>query len=71
MLYHCCVRCRVTRGCQCTEAAAGGEREWHEHLIRELAVEGDLRCGDAVVTSGQSQLAEGTPVRVRGEGPAQ
>src|SRR5438874_1789078 len=36
----------------------------------EFEVEAYPRCGDAVVTSGQSQLAEGTPVRVRGEGAA-
>jgi multidrug efflux pump subunit AcrA (membrane-fusion protein) len=54
----------VRTGVALDTAGAGGPRVWVE-------VEGDLRCGDAVVTSGQSQLAEGTPVRVRGEGPAQ
>jgi hypothetical protein len=44
-------------------SGTSGPRGWVE-------VEGDLRAGDAVVTSGQSQLAEGTPVRVRGEGAA-
>jgi multidrug efflux pump subunit AcrA (membrane-fusion protein) len=52
---------QVRTGVGLDEAGAGGPRGWVE-------VEGDLRRGDAVVTSGQSQLAEGTPVRVRGAG---
>jgi multidrug efflux pump subunit AcrA (membrane-fusion protein) len=39
-------------------AVPGPGRTWVE-------VEGDLSAGDAVVTSGQSQLADGTAVRVR------
>src|SRR5262245_13424674 len=40
------------------EPSAGRGERWVE-------VRGDLPAGSAVVTSGQSQLAEGTPVRVR------
>jgi hypothetical protein len=43
VLDHRRVRFRVTRGCQRTEAAARGERERHEHLIREVTVERNLR----------------------------
>ena len=51
---------QVRTGVALDVPGAAGPRGWVE-------VEGDLRRGDAVVTSGQSQLAEGTPVRVRGE----
>ncbi len=54
---------QVRTGVALDVPGGGGPRGWVE-------VEGDLRCGDAVVTSGQSQLAEGTPVRVRQEGAA-
>jgi multidrug efflux pump subunit AcrA (membrane-fusion protein) len=48
----------VRTGIALDVSGPGGARGWVE-------VEGDLRVGDAVVTSGQSQLAEGTPVRLR------
>jgi hypothetical protein len=55
---------QVRTGVALDVPGAGGPRGWVE-------VEGGLRCGDAVATSGHSQLAEGTPVRLRGVGPGE